>query len=296
MVRKILCCVVILALMSFCVVPAFAASTSPVSYSYCQFPVTQLSIDDGSHTSVLDWPRTAANDYSVVLTEFIDTSSTVPFCTIHTYLQDDPVRKFNNEIYLPGDVSKFTLQVEYYYFNSGPAYITLPADLETSFRSLSISGVQSYVDHADQDNYYYEMTSPTFFKEWYFASDEVLEIELTEYIWDATLLAGGKSSSVCFLYITFELWPISTGDIPVFFSCKSSSTSPYAQNFSGWFNKLKLTHSDYTTVVEGGLFDWLLNSVNALFNIQIAPGITLNTMFVVVLVIVVLLAVIKIMH
>lgn len=296
MVRKILCCIVILALMSFFVLPAFASSSGSGYKIYCDLPITELIINDGIKAgSVIDWPRSAAYDGSVVITDFTDTSSSVPFCSIHSFKTpnlDNEGSEFNNSIYLPTDVTSFSLYIENYFFD-GRGILTLPVDLGTSFSYISVSGVYSYVD---EDDSLYTIVSPVFSQNWTFTTQQdILDLDLHSYIRTAAGFSG--STTPYYLTCTVEVgfYPVSSNSIPVFYHGSYGLGSELSSDYRNWFDNQQLVHSS-TTIVEGGLFDWLLDSVNALFNIQIAPGITLNTMFVVTLVIVVLLAVIKIMH
>lgn len=296
MVRKFLCCVVILAIMSFSVVPAFASSSGSGYKIYCDLPITELIINDGAKAgSVLDWPRSAAYDSSVVITDFTDTSSSVPFCSIHSFKTanvDNQGSEFNNSIYLPTDVTSFSLFIENYFFD-GTGTLTLPVDLETSFSYISVSGVYNYVV---EDDGLYSITSPVFSQTWNFTpQQDILDLDLHTFIRTAAGFSGSTTPYYVTCTVEVGFWPVATDSLPVFYRGSYGLSSELTTDYRDWFNSQQLVHSS-TTIVEDGLFDWLLNSVNALFNIQIAPGITLNTMFVVTLVIVVLLAVIKIMH
>lgn len=303
MLKKISVCFFVVLLLAFMVVPAFAVSAgSDGSPIYAAFPISEVHIQDGEHKgSTFAWPANYCNDSGrFVITDFTSSASSVPFASVQTYYtnyeNDKPL--ITSLVTIPGDCHRFSFRLdEIFNITGGSAEFILPANLCTYITEIRIQGFY-YEPVVKGDSYDFQYTQ--FARTWNVdPSIELESFQLGSYLRSASDNpgnAGGFCYSNCFIEVTLTDVYIPSGI--EFFICAdvvADDHSPYAEPyFIQWFNYLSL---DYQSIVSipGGMFQWLLDSVNAFFNIQILPGFSINSIFYVVVVISVLLAVIKIM-
>lgn len=300
MVRKIFICFFVVLLLTTMVVPAFAVSAGLDGFGvWASFPISEVYIQDGQFDgSTFTWPSNYCSDNSkFVITDFTSSASQSPFASVQTYYTN-----YNNEpliestITLPADCNKFSFYLDAK-FNTvvGSAIFSLPVD-SALISNIRIQGFY-YEPVLDGDTYELEYTQ--FVREWSFTYDqEFTSFDLGTYLRSA-VDKGGSAGEFCYAncFIEITLHDIYVpGGIECFVYADVAEDDPYGEPyFVQWFNYLKLQHTS-TTIAPSGFFDWLLNAVNAFLDFHILPGFSMNSIFYVVFVIAIVLAVVKIMH
>lgn len=302
MARKIFVCFFVVLLLTTLVVPAFAVSAGQDGFGvWASFPISEVYIEDGQHDgSSFTWPSNYCSDNSrFVISDFTSSASQSPFASVQTYYTN-----YNNEpliestITLPGDCNKFSFFLDTK-FNMGVSGATFALPVGSAF--ISNIRIWGFIYEPVLVGDTYELKYTQFNREWSFPYDlEFTTFQLGTYLRSA-VDRGGSAAEFCYancrIEITLHDIYVPGGiDCFVYAHVAEDGEDPYAEPFFvQWFNFIKLKHTS-TTVAPAGFFDWLLNAVNAFLNFQILPGFSMNSIFYVVLVIAVVLAVVKIMH
>lgn len=286
MVRKIFICFFVVLLLTTMVVPAFATSSGgPGVYAQPAIRIDSVKMLDGSTSgSVIDWPNNyfAASGSSVI----VDSSVASFNCLLSN--------KILETYFYPGSVSKISLRISDVFMMSDTVFSVDDDNLEhVYFTSLSISG---YVNQLSSSSGAYEISSSYFSETVNFGSSRSVDIadairrvvagvnpSVDQYdCWLSNVQVG-----LSYYYDDLDATPM------IHFSVSQASSDV---SFKSWFNSSDLTFVFNETVVEmPGMFDWLRDSVESFFELEIAPGFSLNGLFYIVLVIAVLLAVVKLM-
>jgi hypothetical protein len=268
------------------VVPAFATSSGgPGVYTQPAIRIDSVKMLNGSTSgSVIDWPN---NFYAAYGSSVVVSSSVASF---NCLLSDNILETY----FYPGSVSKISLRLSDVFLLSDTVFSVDDDNLEhVRFSSLSISG---YVNQLSSSSGAYEISSA------YFSETVNLGGSRSVDIADAIRhVVAGVNPSVdqydCWLSIVQVVLSYFYDDLDatpmIHFSVSQSSSDT---SFKSWFNSSDLSFVFNETVVEmPGMFDWLRDSIESFFELEIAPGFSLNGLFYIVLVIAVLLAVVKLM-
>lgn len=297
MVRKILCCIVVLALISFSVVPAFATSSSGGSTVVSpDLSIDYIKLANGPNAgAIVDWPNnwsasSPSHNYISGSNDFFGYS-----ILNHPGSQSSSSGfSFETTLYV-GQASSIQLFCSDVFFYQSPSSVDLDFRLDDdgydSFRisTVSIKGDFCYVNNSSSGVYLISSTPFTLT-----TSVNSSFVQFGSIFRDAIrdLSDGGN---VWLKDVTISISYYSTDPntaLGLHFTCAGNSRTVSYNPFSAWFHSRSLSF-ERVEFSEVGLFDWLVNSVNALFNIEIAPNLTLNALFYVVLVALIFIAVIK---
>lgn len=284
MVRKIFICFFVVLLLTTMVVPAFATSSGgPGVYTQPAIRIDSVKMLNGSTSgSVIDWPN---NFYAAYGSSVVVSSSVASFdCLLSGNILET--------YFYPGSVSKISLRLSDVFLLSDTVFSVDDDNLEhVRFSSLSISG---YVNQLSASSGSYDIASSYFTDTFNFSG--VRSVDIADSIRHAVAGVGSTVNqfdcwlsnvqiSLSYFYDDLDATPM------IHFSVSQASSDT---SFKSWFNSSDLTFVFNETVVElPGMFDWLKNSIQSFLELEIAPGLSLNKLFYVVLVISVLLAVVK---
>jgi hypothetical protein len=276
MVRKILCCFVILALLSFCVVPAFASSFGTGAYLLPGIEIDNIAFPNGS---VIDWP----NNFGTATQAF---SVSTPYAS---FVCNRSASSLNTEVYFR-NFSSFTIKLSDMFVNKDSRLILNDGGTgNIKFTRITFSG-QYNLPRTDHTSNLYVIHSSNFSGGG--SLDNVSEVDILDHLFYEI---NGQHRTPEFIYpmgcfwwqnvsvtIDFEVVDMQD-DFFVNFDC---STSDMSQPFIRWFNGYDFVSGTkvYETVSFPGMFDWIVSSVNSFLTLEIAPGLTLNILFYVVIV------------
>lgn len=286
--RKIFICFFVVLLMTTMVVPAFASSDAAMSYTSSDspaIPIDYIELLDGTHMgAIADWPNNFGKG----------TSQTGVFCS-YPFAEFVCYRSkvassggiFDTNVYT-GDTSAVRLFCSNIFLVDSVFFELNDYDLENvTFSNVSVSG--SYHLPYKDNKGGYAISSTSFSENYTLNSDRVDIIALLKQ----AAHTGDVLPNGCLWFqdvtITFSFF-YDDPDLPRCFNV-SVSNSKFFNGVEYWFNayKLKYTVSSTPAPELPSMFDWLLDSVNAFLNFEIAPNFTLNKLFFIVLVIGVLL-------
>ena len=285
MVRKIFICFFVVLLLTTMVVPAFASSSGgPGVYAQPAIRIDSVKMLNGSTSgSVVDWP----NNYYAAYGESVLVSSSVASfdCAINNQILDTTL--------FPGSVTSISLRCSDVFMSEDVVFAVDDDGYDvTRFTSVTISGYVNLLSSTDGSY----VISPTYFTQT-FNLGASRSVDLAEAISQA--VAGSVSSAsqynpwISDLQVVIKYYRDTDDAARLHFSVSQASSDT---SFKSWFNSSDLTFVFNETVVDmPGMFDWLLDSVQSFFELEIAPGLSINMLFYVVLVIAVLLAVVKLM-
>ena len=286
MVRKIFICFFVVLLLTTMVVPAFATSSGGSGFVVDPaIRIDYVRMENGSTSgSIVDWP----NNYSSLFSSSVLVGSSV--ASFDCYLRDN----IQETYFFPASASQITLFCSDIFLLSDSVFSVDDDGLgHVRFSSLTITGL---VNQLSSSSGAYDIASTLFSDTFSLAGAR--SVDIADSMRHA--VAGAVSTvdqndcwlsnvqiSLSFFYDDPDASPM------IHFSVSQASSDT---SFKSWFNSSDLTFVFNETVVNmPGMFDWLRDSVESFFELEIAPGFSINKLFYVVLVIAVLLAVVKLM-
>lgn len=289
--RKIFICFFVVLLMTTLVAPAFASSVDRGDGSGSDspaIPIDYIEFLDGSYSgAIADWPNNFGKDA-------IDVSCVYDFVAFRCYRSNtgSSAGQFSTSVY-SGDASSVRLFCSDIFLAPSLVF-ELNDDSEGNvvFETVTITG--SYVLPYESGDAY-ALSHTSFSKSFSVNSSEVDLFAL--------LKEAGNTGDIL---PNDDLW-LQDVSITISFSFLDSlvaryfnvvaSNSRFDNDFEDWFIAYRFA-STGDVVVDSelpGMFDWLLDSINAFLDFEIAPDLSLNKLFFIVLVIIVLVAFIKIL-
>lgn len=276
--RKIFICFFVVLLMTTMVVPAFATSSGGSGSSYISpaVVISNIKLLNGPFAgSVVDWPNNYASSNGIFA------SGDMGVLGFSSGLDGD---KFDTTIF-PGAASSIQLNIADFFWTEDLYFGVDDDGYESAYiTSVSVSGNIITVNKSGG-----EFATHTGFFSGNFAVNSY-GCNLAKAVRDAVgnIEAYGDLVFLQNVSITIKYYAVDP-DAPVrlhFSVSKAKFSDPYIS----WFNSRHLTQQ---VIVQGGgpnnMFQWLLDSVNAFLNFEIVPGLSLNRIFYIVLVIGVLL-------
>lgn len=273
MLKRVFICFFVVLLLTTMVAPAFATSVTPPS-SNSDKPGVEIDyiklLNGSSAGAVGDWPNNSGGAaYDYVLGSYSD---------LFGFECRNDSSSFNTTIY-PGSASSVELYCSNLFWSEGTRF-TISDDGYDSFviTSVSISGVRNEVFiNGDSYNIVPYSFSGTFAVN---SHDVDLAYLIRKVVGD--IEAYGDLVFLQDVKISFSFYSTDP-DVPVglYFSVNRALRNNY---FVIWFRMHALSVEVHNTEVPG-LFDWLLDSVNAFLNFELVPGITINRGFYIVVVI-----------
>lgn len=283
--RKIFICFFVVLLMTTLVVPAFASSNEGSSFLPSDIPAVPIDyielLNGEFKGDIIDWP----NNFGRNASDVVCTYPSISFRCYRDYTTTN-AGIFSTLVY-PGDASSVRLFCSNIFLSDSLTFELSDDDFEhICFGSISITG-SYHLPYKSGDAYALSSTSfsKTFNINGRFA-------DLFSLIKAAAQCGDILPNDVLWLQnvvITFDFL-FDDSDADHFFNVVVSNgrwDNPYVN----WFNAYRFT-SAAPPVADSdmpGLFDWLLESVNAFLNFEIAPDFSLNKIFFIILVIGVLL-------
>lgn len=290
MVRKIFICFFVVLLLTTMVVPAFASSMGGGGANfYSSFPISSVQFLDGSYAGTrLDWPNNVfKNAGSPTVCTYLDGSAQI--ARFYCFMEDDYIQ---TAFSLPLDCSSVSVYCDSVILTpDSELYLTNDEVDQIDYENVTVSG---YFQLVDLSNGEYVSTAQYFSESFSLSGSSMSQVDLVHYLVSAVgpVFGGNVFALFTDLRFTIDFSNTLPDNVPMLLF--KSSWSANSSLIPSWFNS-----QDLAVEVDSGefpgLFDWLLNSVNAFFNLEIFPGIRLNSLFYVVLVIAVLLAVAKLM-
>ena len=290
MVRKIFICFFVVLLLTTMVVPALASSMSGGGANlYSSFPIDSIQLRDGIYGGTrLDWPNNVFKNsgYPATCTYMDGSESLARFYCFYEDLW------LQTAVTLPLDCTSVAIYCDSLVFSPDSALFLANDEFnQIQYDTLSVSGYYQLIDISNGQY----VTDPQYFSESYTLSGaSMAQVDLVNYLSSTVGPIFSGNVLVLFTGLTFGVRYTNTLPDTVPMLLFISGTTADSTLLPSWFNSQSLA-VEVESVEMPGMFDWLLNSVDAFFNLQILPGIKLNSLFYVVLVIAVLLAVVKIM-
>jgi hypothetical protein len=278
----VLCCIVLL-LVSMAV-PAFASTAGGVGYIRPAVEIDSITLLNGDYSgSVLDWPNNYASASSTFLSGLND---------VFGYQSQFVGDAFETVLYL-GSAFSFKLSCGDYFWSQDTVFMLQDA-FDEIFRisSVTISGKRMNVEAGSSS---YSLAAYSFTNTF---SVNSRSVDFNDLIRKAigNIEAFGSLVYIQDLEITVNIVlddGLSSGtNIGLYFTV---SQAKYPNYFRQWFNLHPFSFNFIVEEVQpGNMFDWLLSSVDAFLDFEIAPDFSFNELFWIVLVIGVILWFIKI--
>lgn len=282
MPRKIFICFFVVLLMTTMVVPAFASSPAGDTTAKVHSPAVVIDyiryLNGANAGAICDWPNNFSAGGS--LTGAIGND----VFNFASYYSDG---RFFTTI-RPFDCSYVRLFCSSYFWAEDQHFIIDCGQSDVVFSSVSISG--KFVYFSSVNGQYFMRTESFSNRASVYADtiyvDDLIGAAISDFSW------SGPAPYLQDVVIEFSFYNSDPNYDPEIRTVIASSSSP-SSYFEGWFNYQQLPSSGSGgsggVVEDVGMFDWLLDSVNAFLNFEIAPEFSLNRIFLIVLVIGVLL-------
>lgn len=284
MPRKIFICFFVVLLMTTMVVPAFASSAGGAGvYSNPAVVIDAVKLLDGAKAgSVVDWP----NNYFAVGGKpvFVDNGFVYFECSGGS---DTLVTVFN-----PGSANSFSLRCSNIFYTDSLSF-SLENDGTDTF-SVTRVQIRGFITDLSVVNSTYNL-STSYFSESFSVNSSSVDIAQLIRTSVGSLDGTGDAAWLQDVQIIIDYYRTDPDASPALRF--NVNQVPDYNPFASWFDDADLTSKTVVqeNVTMPGLFDWLLDSVDAFLNLEIVPGITINALFYVALVIIVLIAFIKLL-
>jgi hypothetical protein len=266
------------------VVPAFATSNGGAGvYSKPAVVIDTVKLLDGAYSgSVIDWPNNyfAEGGKSVFVNdEFVGFDCSGASDTLVT-------------VFYPGSAGSFSLRCSNVFYTDSLSF-SLQNDGYDTF-SVTRVQIRGFVTELSVINSTYTLSSNYFSGTFSVNSSSV---DLAQLIRSAvgSLDGMGDTAWLQDVQITIDYYRTDPDASPAMRF--DVNQVPDYNPFVSWFDDADLTYKTVVqeNVVMPGAFDWLIDSVDAFLDLEIVPGISLNALFYVALVIIVLIAFIKLL-
>lgn len=275
--RKIFICFFVLLLMTTMVVPVFATSAGGNTSAAVSRPavvVDYIRYLDGSDAgAVCDWP----NNYS------IDGAS--------VYGNIDDIFMFDcsytgsvfSTTFYPGNCTYVSFFCADYFWTDEQHFLIDDGGSDVVFSNVSITGNFAYMEAVN--GRYMMRSKPFSTRVSVYGSEVYVDDLIGQAIADFDF--RGDYAYLQDVTVTVTFYQNDTSVTPRFRTAIGSTSVSNLLNSWIYYQAIPFQ------IVEGGtdvnMFDWLLDSVNAFLNLEIAPGFSLNRIFYIVLVVGVLL-------
>ena len=282
MLKKVFICFFVVLLITTLVVPSFASSGSSSGTAYYQPSVliSNVQLLDGTYKgAIADWPNNYRNSNQAgALVSF-------PFAGFEIFggsADDNAHYDFTTNFY-PGTASSFRLNISDLFWSENTRFV-VDDDGNDHFviTSISVSGSVSSMS----------TSSGNYFINWkYFTQSFAVNAssaDLADLVRRAVGDIYGYGDLVYLKDVQIDInFYLSDPDYDKALTFRVSGAE-YGDYYAIWFTKQKLAVSTVSSS-DIDYFDWLLDSVNAFLDLEIVPGLSINRLFYIVLIIGILL-------
>lgn len=283
MLKRILTLFCVVFLLVSIAVPAFASTGRGSGYVRPAVEIDSITLLNGDYAgSVLDWPNNFASTGSISLN-----GHNAAF----GYISEFVGNKFETVLYLNSAFS-FKLTCGDYFWSPDTVF-KLEDSMDEIFNitSVTISGKRMCIESGASE---YTLAGYSFSNTF---SINASSVDFNYLIRNAigNIEAYGSLVYIQDLQITVN-YSLESGlspgiNVGLYFTV---SQAKYPNYFRQWFNNHSFSFNCIIEEVQpGNMFDWLLSSVNAFFDFEIAPDFSLNELFWIVMVIGIILWFVK---